>query len=189
MVLLSELPESRLQHWIQGSYYHKISGSWRLLETHEDGKAEVDIHVVDEAWAFRLEGQRKFPFLKNGKCADVVIVERKEHRWILHLIECKRTIIEKKWRETKEQFEGALLRMLAILGVLGIHEVHEVKCYTAFRNDFSPHLTKNPAMLKSVAGVSPMLDWEGNRIQILSLKNCTHIKIPLDEQGRGKVVL
>lgn len=192
-MLLTESLQTRLSDWINSNYYVEIKGVWKLVETTRDGEAEIDIHVDDALAFIRLEGDDKFPHLSNRKCADAAILEFKPQRTILHLFECKRTIKKDKWLEIKQQFEGALLRTLGILGVLGINgsnDIDEVRCYTAFRRDM---LSKNPVILKSVDGNSPlsdMLDWYSDEVQLLSITSCIHKKIQLDyHSGQGLVVL
>lgn len=186
--MFKETVEDRLKNWIRPDWFTRITGQVCVEEHMGDERVKLTIHAQD-AWMFRPEGNDRFPYLKNQKCADIVILERKADHWILHIIECKRSVSDSRWVRIKEQFEGALLRIQAILGVLGIQEWSEVKFYTAYENGFDPLRTKNPALLKNITGKSSLLDWDSGKIDILSLKNCIHRKIQLNSDGTGTALI
>ncbi len=195
--MLQETFSDRLR-WLQPSGWYEASNNGRIIvcEESEDGNAEVSCFVRGNAFKFRLEGERKFPYLVNRKCADGVILEQIAGKWRLHIMECKTTVDSKNWLKIKLQFEGALLRILAIMGILGITRIEKVTFYTAYRHDrLNPMQSTSPALLKAgvggreIASQSSLMDWQTGHIHVLSIKNAVHKKIQLNSTGKAQINL
>ncbi|WP_139491722.1 hypothetical protein [Brevibacillus dissolubilis] len=169
-----------------------------LKEVNEEGRAEVHFCTDhNELYSFRLEGNNKFPYLTNQKCADGIILELRQEQWFLHVIEFKKTMKKDIWNKTKVQYEGAVLRMHAIMGILGIEKLDGIYFYSAFRNnDFEPKESTSPVLMRqlerreNLSTTVELREWFDEKITVLSLKDMPLQKIRLDkETGRGMVQL
>ena len=79
-----------------------------------DKNVSIDVEVFNNSLAIKtLEGNKLFPYLKNQKCADKVIIQETESRvYDIHIFEF--SIAYKNDKKLIEQLEGACLRSLAV---------------------------------------------------------------------------
>ncbi|PTY39679.1 hypothetical protein [Brachyspira hampsonii] len=80
-----------------------------------DHDISVTIEVFENSLSIiELEGDRSFPYLKNKKCADKVIIQKEsEELYNMYIFEFSKS--RKRNDELIEQLEGACLRALALL--------------------------------------------------------------------------
>lgn len=162
-------------------------------EKEKKGEAEVYCNFQNPSIQLKIE-KIKFEILKNGKCADGIILEFLDNsKCTLHIIECKAKVSPSRWKDTKEQFEGALLRVRAIMGIIeNTITIQKVKLYTAFREDKLSAITSaSPVFMKSFVGKQyeqTSIDWERGKVKILG-KNFKHEKIQLNlVSNKGQTV-
>lgn len=142
-----------------------------------------------------------FRALKEEANADgAFILRRADGGFEAHVVECKRTVNQRKWSEVRKQMRWTLARLRGIAGVLGI-ELRRGVLYTAFRkDDLSPDSTRNPIALRRPvvlrAAEDAGIDW-ARRVERewvedeLTLAgfdgHFEHHKIELDERGAGSI--
>lgn len=179
-------------------------------ETAGEARVECDLPVGTRCVQWNL-GTGKFQFLKEEKNADgALLVWRddgsKDGSFEVHIIECKRTLDQKKWSDALQQMRWTLARLLAISGTLGI-PVGRACFYTAFRRDnLSSASSRNPALPRIPIGNRrtllddetelnwarrQQLDWENDEIAIVGFDGrFPHRKVKLDEaSGVGAIDL
>lgn len=166
-----------------------------IREKSETGEVKLDINIKNWCICFNNLDKNILPYINIKNCADYIIFEKTENlSWILHIIECKRTVKNKEWSHIKEQFKGAFLNALAISGYLGINiDMNNIKLYTALRNDkLSEYLKANPIELKSQVGRlsenNDIFEWREGEVILETFNkiNCKHEKIQLNvNDGTG----
>ena len=80
-----------------------------------DHNISVTIEVLENSLSIiELEGNQSFPYIKNKKCADKVIIQKESEKvYNLYIFEFSNG--RKKDDELIQQFDGACLRSLAVL--------------------------------------------------------------------------
>lgn len=193
---MTDCLDERLK-WLDPNKFQRSDSCIVVKETAKEGEAELRCYVQHDSIAIELDKddqKRRVNYLKNKRVTDCLILEfLKPEVTNIHIVECKRTIKAEKWREIKEQFEGSLLNALCLCGLLGINELKRVTFYTAFRNDnLNPAASTNTIIGKRGVATplpSSVSDWRQGKISILSLTSAPHIKIPLDDNGKGDIRL
>ncbi|MGZ4031744.1 MAG: hypothetical protein ACXVP2_06270 [Tumebacillaceae bacterium] len=203
-MMMNESVAERLV-WFKGSCFQESCEQLVVIEDKKEGYAEIICDVRRHSILFSME---KFvlPALRNRKpknfdkedagiqCADAIIFEKHdEESWNLHIMECKKSISDgDKWKDIKEQFEGAILNAYALMGILGIQKINQTTFYTAHRTDtFTEKLETNPNLFKASAdGESNRnIEWMQDRVNVFSLKDAPHVKVKLDGEGKGQIQL
>jgi hypothetical protein len=125
------------------------------------------------------------------------LVQRSDGQFEAHIVECKKTVDQKKWSDITEQMRWTLCKLMALAGALGV-QVEEAVLYTAYRFDkLSEHESPNPAAAKRLIGdpdaQSPeeveytearrqQLAWERDQVPLRGFVAAfRHHKIRLDE--------
>lgn len=80
--------------------------------------------------------------LSEKKCRSYSIA-KKGRKMVLHLIEMKSKIDNKKWREIKQKIRASYFNICALERVLGIH-IEKVKTYTTYENIDFWEIKRNP---------------------------------------------
>lgn len=173
-----------------------------VVEREKSGEAEIAC-MVPEGWVciqWNLP-TGLFGFLREDKNADGAFFLQQEKGGVIeaHIVECKRTVDQKKWTDIVQQMRWTLSKLLALAGALGL-SLSRVVLYTAFRNDSlsferSPNLTD---MKRTIGEQSEedlqineegreLLDWEDDKVRLRGFEGTfSHRKIQLDkETGRG----
>ncbi len=168
-----------------------------LEEKKADGRAYLKCILDKYSIAFTNADENTCKYLKEKKCADVIVIQREENKWNLKIIEFKKTITSKSLKKSIEQFKGAILNALVIGGFLEINNFNNVSFYSAYRsdkmNDFiknttNPVALKNPKLVKENNELINI--WNDERISFEILRSsCIYKKIILDEDGNGEVKL
>jgi hypothetical protein len=179
-----------------------------LYEELSDGEAQVTCAFSPDAvcLVFKLD-RVAFPFLRPQRSVDWLLLLCHPDGLIeAHLVECKRKIDSKSWRDIKEQMSSSIIRALTLGGALGV-EVARFFCYTAFRNDrISSRSSPDPVFAKipigpaEVAAAEPAasrearaggFDWRGATIRIGTIDaDVPHEKVQLDvATGVGRIDL
>lgn len=182
--------QTRLQ-WLDTNHI-QYGQSVTLVEVSAEGEAEVHISAIHPLLLVKTE-KNALGYLKQKKVADGTICEFLTDTSVtLHLIECKKTVTEKKWTHVKEQFHGALLNAFAVCGLLNVNDISAVRLYTAYQNDrLSADNSANPTLMKMPVGgrqATIAQDWQGDAVSLLN--QCfIHQKIQLDANGRAVLSL
>lgn len=173
-----------------------ISESEAHLTEKGEGEADLTLHLQNPCILFRGLEDHKLGYFKNQKCADYALFECRCGQWSVHIFELKRTMSESNWKQTKEQFKGAMQNMLALAGFLGIQvDLERVNVYSVFRNDkikdFSSPVRQRLKMHRreNITDSKECLDWESQEIELDFLGRHTypHRKVSLDiAHGTGE---
>ena len=178
-------------------------------ETAGEARVECDLPPGTRCVRWNL-GTGKFQFLKEEKNADGALLlfrddGSKDGAFEAHILECKRTVDQKKWSDVLQQMRWTLARLLAVCGTLGIPVV-KACLYTAFRRDsLSSNSSRNPALPRIPIGGGArldgelelswarrqQLDWENDDVAMPGFEGrFPHRKVKLDEaSGAGAVDL
>ena len=93
----------------------------------------INIEVLESSLCIqnkKFEKDNAFPYLKNKKCADSVIIQKvKDNTYIYNIHIFELTKKRKKEKELCEQFEGACLRVLAVLSYFRNIKLNKVLLY------------------------------------------------------------
>lgn len=101
-----------------------------------DHNISVTIEVLENSLSIiELEGNQSFPYIKNKKCADKVIIQKeKENIYNMYIFELTKK--SKGNDELIEQFEGACLRALAVISYFKYMSINKVYLFFV-RKDIS----------------------------------------------------
>lgn len=180
----------------------------KIIEEEASGEAEVTCMVPEGCRCIQwtLIGGL-FGFLKENKSADgALLVLRPDGAVEAHILECKRTVDQKKWGDVSKQMGSTLARLMALVGTLG-ERIERVHLYTAFRDDqLSEDESANPVDLRRTVGGPEersererehdwawrkQREWMADRVRLPSFApTFEHRKVQLDRaSGRGAVTL
>lgn len=179
----------------------RADGSVVIEETTGDGRAEVTF-TVPAGWRLeKLAFERcAFAWLNEQLSADGVLLTCSlDGKWRAHVVECKRTVTDDKWKKIQRQLAGSCLRLLAAGGVLGL-ELEQVTLYTAFRiakiSTRSPDFTlatPPPGLVGPRERFAQRLAWQASTLWIDGLGPLEHRRIQLtdagDDVGRATIPL
>ena len=148
--------------------YDSNSSTYVLLETAEEGKSRLFVHVgtTENICIKNYDDPKKFPkwgILNNSKklhlskCVDHFIFKRNQLGiWELHIFEMKTTVGFETWNEIKYKLRSSYLSIKAIAVYLGITLSDEnTTVYTTYENDEKmdiKKMTDPKAMLPQVGG-------------------------------------
>jgi hypothetical protein len=179
----------------------------KIIEEEASGEAEVECTVPEgyRCIQWTLIGV-PFGFLKENKSADgALLVWRQDGTIEAHIMECKRTVDQKKWVDVSKQMGSTLSRLMALVGALG-ERIERVRLYTAFRSDqLSDDESPNTAGLKRTVGGPDerseaerehdwawrkQREWMRDQVRLPSFApTFEHRKVQLDASGHGAVTL
>ncbi|CRF31728.1 MULTISPECIES: hypothetical protein [Brachyspira] len=116
----------------------------------EDKNVSVNVEVFNNSLAIKtLEGNKLFPYLKNQKCADKVIIQETESRiYDMHIFEF--SIAYKKNKTLKEQFEGACLRALAVFSYFKRIKINKIYLYFVINETTNPSIMRKDLSNKRI---------------------------------------
>ncbi len=117
---------------------------------------------------FSRTDDNRTKFFANRRGSDYFIFQKKDDKWILNLIELKKTVTEKTWGTAKEQMASSYFHGVAFSKILGIDEF-ECKFITVHSGEKFRELkeTTNFNALKfERLGKSEIDDWQNDYIII-----------------------
>jgi hypothetical protein len=176
-----------------------------VVEAEMSGEAEIACELPEGCVCIQWRlPTGLFEFLQQDKNADgAFVVQRADGAFEAHIMECKKTVDQKKWSDISQQMRWTLSKLLAISGALGL-TLERAVLYTAFRSDkLSREESPNPAAAKRT--ISPpdeqseveagfnearqqQLEWERDQIHLRGFEGTfPHCKVHLDGQGRGAI--
>lgn len=128
--------------------YDSNSSTYELLETAEEGKSRLFVHVgtTENICIKNYDDPKKFPkwgILNNSKklhlnkCVDHFIFKRNQLSiWELHIFEMKTSVGFETWSDIKYKLRSSYLSIKAIAVYLGITLSDEnITVYTTYEND------------------------------------------------------
>lgn len=128
--------------------YDSNSSTYELLETAEEGKSRLFVHVgtTENICIKNYDDPKKFPkwgILNNSKklhlskCVDHFIFKRNQlDIWELHIFEMKTSVGFETWSNIKYKLRSSYLSIKAIAVYLGITLSDEnITVYTTYEND------------------------------------------------------
>lgn len=174
--------EQRIQYgiknFLEDNFFLPFSNSYNLKEKSDTGRSELQLEVQgDNLCSEDYDHKGKCNFLKKesvfklGRSVDHILLQKKNGRWILHLIEMKSKVDNKKWYEIKQKIRASYFNVCALEKVLGIH-IDEVKTYTTYEKIGFWNLNKSedPKIIAVPLGKpvppQPQKEWENNIISI-----------------------
>lgn len=162
-----------------------------LKETNYSGLANLDCVLNGYSIVFHNSDKNVLGYLKDEKCADAIIFQKRQNKWYLNIVEFKKTINVNSLRHSMQQFKGAVINSLAAAGILDIHEFDDICFYSAYREDkISEQRNENPVLFKYPDNIRLVKQWDGSFISFDFLdKVSSYKKIPLDENGNGKAII
>lgn len=158
-----------------------------LRENQKLGKANLICHLSQFHICFLNADKQTFGYLRTLKCADAILLEKREDKWILKILEFKKCMTIESLKKSLEQFEGALYNAMAICGFLNIERIDEIRLYSAFRYD---KMNESPLLRKKKENQIPLRQWESGKVKLPFVDHeVRYAKIILDEEGNGEVKL
>ena len=128
--------------------YYSNSSTYELLETAEEGKSRLFVHVgtTENICIKNYDNPKKFPkwgILNNSKklhlskCVDHFIFKRNQLGiWELHIFEMKTSVGFETWNYVKYKLRASYLSIKAIAVYLGITiKDDNITVYTTYEND------------------------------------------------------
>ena len=172
-----------------------------ILETKKAGSADLTVQIQNPSILFTKLEDKKLGYFINQCCADSVLFEYKNEKWVLHIFELKRSVERNAWDKIKTQFQGAIQNAYALAGVLGIEfDMKNIHVYTVYRND-KFNQQANPVKMREAMHEKKVVDeeyvtakkeWNAESItlEVTEVYECLHTKIKLDvDTGMGVYVI
>lgn len=173
-----------------------------LKEKSKAGKACLTCKLNKETLIFMDPEKNTLPYLdesiKSAKaCADKFLFELDtDEKWILHVIEFKKTINTDSINKSKRQFVMGIYNARALAGFLNM-QLKEIHIYSAYRNDRIDSIQDDSLIQMRSANIDPetlriIWEWKKGKCTLnLDSEETTfvHEKIQLDQDGNGKCVL
>lgn len=176
--MIEERVQYGINNFLEDDFFLPFSDSYCLKEKTETGKSELQVDVQGENLCSEdYDHKGKCNFLKEKssfklrRSVDHVLLQKKEARWILHLIEMKSKVDNKKWIEIKQKIRASYFNICALERVLGIH-FDEVRTYTTYENTgfWSVDKSEDPKIIVAPLGKPmppvPEKEWENNIISV-----------------------
>lgn len=195
--MLNEAIGERLD-WFNESDY-QVSDT--ILEVHEpraEGQMTVLCRLSGRSVLFKID-RKSLPLLKEPKTVEAIVFHKAATKdWSLHLLECKRTISAKIWRDIKEKFGKSLLNAMALQGILELPAPSAITCHVAcYRDKLSVEESTTPVLSK--ATIQPrtralreetleIIEWHRGYVDLFSLKDVPRNTIRVSEEERTATV-
>ncbi len=195
--------EKRVQYgilnFLEEDFFLSPNDSYCLEEKSESGRSELHVEIKgDNLCSEDYDHKGKCNFLKDSsrfklkKSVDHVLLQKKEEKWILHLIEMKSKVDNKKWFEIKQKVRASYFNIRALESVLGIH-IDEVRTYTTYENIgfWGLDSSADPKLFVAPLGKSmppaPEDEWKNGIINVdigdvVQFKHCA-VKMQRTEDG------
>lgn len=117
-----------IEKFLEEDFFLPENDSYCLEEKSESGRSELQVTIQgDNLCCEDYDHKGKCNFLKREsplklqRSVDHVLLQKKDGKWILHLIEMKSKVDDKKWHEIKQKTRASYFNVCALERVLGIH--------------------------------------------------------------------
>ena len=138
--MIEERVRYGIENFLEEDFFLPPNVSYFLEEKSESGRSELQVEIKgDNLCSADYDHKGKCNFLKEGsrfklkRSVDHVLLQKKEEKWILHLIEMKSKVDNKKWIEIKQKIRASYFNLCALESVLGLR-IDEVRIYTTYDN-------------------------------------------------------
>ena len=174
--------EKRIQYgidnFLEDNFFLPFSNSYCLEEKSKTGRSELQVDVQgDNLCSEDYDHKGKCNFLKQEspfklrRSVDHFLLQKSEDKWILHLIEMKSKVDNKKWYEIKQKIRASYFNICALERVLGIH-IDEIRTYTTYESTgfWNADGSEDPKIIVPPLGKrmipTPEKEWENNVINV-----------------------
>lgn len=132
-----------------------------------DNNISITVEVLEHSLSIKtLEGNNSFPYLKNKKCADKVIIQKENEKlYSIYIFEFSKS--KKEYNELIEQLEGAFLRTLAVISYFKYMAINKVYLFFVRRD-----ISTNPIFYKREISNKKL---SVNNDEVLELDNLSYI--------------
>mgnify|MGYP001278236777 CR=1 FL=1 len=202
--MFPEVSIKRLKYFADSRYWYKKSGYTPLIETKDDGKAEIACSLVNDGIILNKPETLLLPYLDEQRkgccrCCDEIIFVSNQHenKYELHVIETKMTMdVFKIHEDIRPQIKMGILNAKAIAAFLGITiDEENIYTYTAVKND-KVNVTKgkNKRAYNNTNVIETIKDWNNGKLRIDINEDGRYVSyrhkiIKLTEDGKGAIVL
>ena len=114
--MIEERIQYGIDNFLEDNFFLPFSNSYCLEEKSETGRSKLHVDVRgDNLCSEDYDHKGKCNFLKKEspfklrRSVDNVLLQKKEEKWILHLIEMKSKVDNKKWHEIKQKIRAILM--------------------------------------------------------------------------------
>lgn len=172
-----------------------------LKEKKKYGEVCLKCKLNKDTLIFMEPEKNTLPYLdekiKYAKaCQDKFLFELDtDDKWILHVMEFKRTIDTSSISKSKRQFVMGIYNARALAGFLNM-QVKEIHIYSAYRNDKIESMDDSLIQIRSMnmdpEALKIIREWKKGKCSLdLDSRNSvfSHEKIRLDQDGKGECVL
>lgn len=176
--MIEERIQYGIDNFLEDNFFLPFSNSYCLEEKSETGRSKLHVDVQgDNLCSEDYDHKGKCNFLKKEspfklrRSVDHVLLQKKEEKWILHLIEMKSKVDNKKWHEIKQKIRASYFNVRALEGVLGIH-IDEIRTYTTYESTgfWNTDRSEDPKIMVAPLGKRmepvPEKEWENNVISV-----------------------
>ena len=176
--MIEERVKYGIDNFLEEKFFLPTSDSYCLEEKSESGRSELWLSVQgDNLCSEDYDNKGKCKFLRIGKTlglgrsVDHILLQKKEGIWILHLIEMKSQVDNKRWHEIKQKVRASYFNVFALEKVLGIH-IEDVRIYTTYERTafWKSENNENPRTIVPLLGKymppAPEDEWKNNIISV-----------------------
>lgn len=176
--MIEERVQYGISNFLEDNFFLPPNNAYWLEEKSESGRSELQVDIEgDNLCSEDYDHKGKCNFLKESspfklkKSVDHVLLQKKGAKWILHLIEMKSKVDNKKWIEIKQKIRASYFNVCALEKVLGIH-IGEVRTYTTYEDIgfWSSNGSADPKIVVAPLGKpmppAPEHEWENNSISV-----------------------
>ncbi|MDD7324571.1 MAG: hypothetical protein SO089_03690 [Dialister sp.] len=173
-----------LNEFIAPGYMEVESSEYLLTEEQDSGHTELTLHIKGENICIsQYDKKSRCGFWnrdqQNGlsKCVDHAVLQHRDDGWVLHMIEMKGRMDNRKWFDVRLKNRASYLDMKSLCAALGI-QIKAVYAYTTYgENRFSATQNRtNPRLMVAPLGkrcIDPVKEWTEGRM---------HVTIGLNEE-------
>ena len=168
-----------IDNFLQEGFFITAGQEYLLEETQESGKSALTVYVSGENLCGKdFDHKGKCNFLNSSnqyklkRSVDHVILQKKtDEGWILHLIEMKSQVDNKRWYEIRQKVRASYFNVCALERVLGIH-IESVLVYTTYERTRFTGISSSPDIktfalpLGKYVAPMPKEDWENHQISV-----------------------
>lgn len=166
-----------LQEFIAPEYIEAERSDYLLTENQDSGHTELTLHIEGENLCIaQYDKKSRCGFWnrdsRNGlsKCVDHAILQHTDDGWVLHMIEMKGRMDNRKWFDVRLKNRASYLDMQALCAALGIH-IKAVYTYTTYaENRFNTAQNRtNPRMMAAPLGkrcIDPFKEWTQGKMHV-----------------------
>lgn len=166
-----------LREFIAADYVETECSEYLLTEDQDSGYTELMLYIQGENLCIvRYDKKNRCGFWKreqqNGlsKCVDHAILQHTRDGWILHMIEMKGRMDNRKWFDVRLKNRASYFDMRSFCAALGIH-IQAVYAYTTYAEDrFSTIENRtNPRTMAAPLGkrcIDPIREWSQGKMRV-----------------------